>query len=82
MDWTQMAMGWGPAIPLVLYFLHMHRQLVEVQIPRAIEMLTSELKHGLDRAEQRHQEHLSAVEQIRNEMRAKKKARKRNPIVK
>lgn len=79
MEWSQMAMGWGPAIPLILYFLHMHRQLVEVQIPRAIEILTCELHHGLERAEERHREHLAAVEQIRAEM-AKRKRKRTNKV--
>jgi len=56
MDWPNLLAAWGPAAPLILFFLKSHYDMVYKVFPNAIEEIKLALRRQERRAEQRHDE--------------------------
>lgn len=62
MDWTQLAVTWGPSIPIVLFLLKVHRDLVYKIVPHHLRILRKEVRRSERNAAQRHHEFMLALQ--------------------
>ena len=64
MDWSSLALAWGPAIPILVVMLKAHHDVIYKVFPNAIKEIRREIKEGAKRADRRHREHVALQEKL------------------
>lgn len=64
MDWTTICAAWGPAIPMLVFFLKCHRDLIYTVIPQGFSILRDEIASSRELAAKFHNEHMAAMDGI------------------
>lgn len=63
-DFTTVFASFGASVPLFLWLLKMHRDLIGVVIPRGFRLIRREIRRQGEDSKERHQEHMEDLHAI------------------
>lgn len=64
-DWLTVLVAWGPAAPMLLFFLHLHRDVINRVIPGGFKLIQSEMIRQGRESAKRHREHISETKALK-----------------
>lgn len=81
MDWQAALIAWGPAIPMLFFFLRAHRDIVYKIVPRGLNLIKATMRETEERAENRHAATLESQKEIIDELKKLRRSWKKTSKV-
>lgn len=73
MDWNTFLMAWGPALPIVLVLLKLHRDAIYSIIPKGFKAVLKVQELAEHNAAKRHKEHIKEMKRQARQLKALKR---------